>query len=150
MGDRNYTYVDEYRNPVMQPDGTLHDHIDYFATFPPTIQIDTREDVVRYNVGPGARGSQQHFKADEMHRPYALNEFAEVYKVNGALFPLWRSGINCTLTRKEQAMKLREMGVSVAHYEGNQGGDNTDLDEKRMLENLDSWMESQGLRRLED
>jgi hypothetical protein len=47
-------------------------------------------------------------------------------------------------------MRLREDGYSVMHYEMNQGGDNTDFDEKRMLESLDQWMESQGLRRLED
>jgi hypothetical protein len=70
--------------------------------------------------------------------------------VDGALLPLWRSGVGCTLTRKEQAMRLRKDGVNVYHYEGNQGGDNTDLDEKRMLEQMDQWMESQGLRRLED
>ena len=150
LGDRNYTYVDEYLNPIPQLDGSIHDKVYYHSTYTSQIPIETREDVVRYNVGSDARGSLQHFKGDEIHRPYALNEFAEVYKVNGALLPLWRSGINCTLTRKEQAMKLREMGVSVMHYEGNQGGDNTDLDEKRMLEQLDQWMESQGLRRLED
>ena len=47
-------------------------------------------------------------------------------------------------------MRLRKMGVSVMHYEGNQPGDNTDFDEKRFLEQLDQWMESQGLRKLED
>jgi hypothetical protein len=36
------------------------------------------------------------------------------------------------------------------HYEGSQPGDRTDLDEKRLLDQLDNWMESLGLRMLED
>jgi len=150
VADRNYTHVDESGRPIMQPDGTIHDKVHYHSTYNSAMRVDTIEDVVRYTAGPDARGSMQHFKADEVYRPYALNEFAEIFKVNGAVMPLWRSGINCTLTRKEQAMRLREIGVSVMHYEGNQGGDCTDLDEKRMLEQLDQWMESQGLRKLED
>ena len=42
------------------------------------------------------------------------------------------------------------MGVRVLHYEGSQPGDRTDLDENRLLDQLDVWMESQGLRKLED
>jgi benzoyl-CoA reductase subunit B len=150
VGDRNYTFVDEYMNPIPQPDGTLHEKIEYCPVFSPDMRLETREDEMRYIVNAAARGSVQHFKQDELYRPYALNEFAKIYKVNGALLPLHRSGVNCTLTRKEQGMRLREDGYSVMHYEMNQGGDNTDLDEKRMLESLDQWMESQGLRRLDD
>ena len=35
-------------------------------------------------------------------------------------------------------------------YEGAQPGDRVDLDEKRMLEQLDNWMESLGLEKLEE
>jgi benzoyl-CoA reductase subunit B len=150
IGDRDYTFVDEYMTPIPQPDGSIHEKVLYHPTFSPEMRIDTREDEIRYLDGASARGSVQHFKQDEIYRPYALNEFADIYKVNGAIMPLHRSGVNCTLTRKEQAMRLRKAGVSVMHYELNQGGDNTDLDEKRMLEQLDQWMESQGLRKLED
>jgi hypothetical protein len=62
---------------------------------------------------------------------------------------LWRCGVGCAMTRKEQAMHLREMGLSVLEYEGSQPGDRTDLDEKRFLDQLDTWMESLGLRKLE-
>ena len=47
-------------------------------------------------------------------------------------------------------MRLSEMGVRVLHYEGSQPGDRTDLDENRFMDQLDIWMESQGLRKLED
>jgi hypothetical protein len=36
------------------------------------------------------------------------------------------------------------------HYEGSQPGDRIDLDEKRLIDQLDTWMESLGLRKLED
>lgn len=149
IGDRPYTYVDENSAPITQPDGSKPEKVEYEPIFSPEMSIQTREDEIRYCVGPDCR-APHHFKQDEYFRPYALNEFADVYQVDGAFFGLWRSGVGCTFTRKEQAIRLREGGVNVYHYEGNQGGDNTDLDEKRMLEQLDQWMESQGLRRLGD
>jgi hypothetical protein len=51
--------------------------------------------------------------------------------------------------RKEQALRLEEMGINVLHYEGTQPGDRTDLDERQFLDRLDVWMESQGLRKLD-
>jgi hypothetical protein len=47
-------------------------------------------------------------------------------------------------------MYLREAGLSVMHYEGSQPGDRIDLDEKRLHDQLDTWMQSLGFRRLED
>ncbi|OGN94998.1 MAG: hypothetical protein A2Y89_03050 [Chloroflexi bacterium RBG_13_51_18] len=110
--------------------------------------INTREDAIRAMIGTEARGHR--FKDDEVIRPYALNDFAKAYKVDGAILPLWRCGVGCTVTRKEQGLRLNEMGVRVLHYEGSQPGDRTDLDENRLLDQLDVWMESQGLRKLED
>jgi hypothetical protein len=52
------------------------------------------------------------------------------------------------LVPKEQAMYLKEAGVSVIHYEGSQPGDRTDLDEKRLMDLLDTWMNSLGFRKL--
>jgi benzoyl-CoA reductase subunit B len=120
------------------------------AGFAQTIDkpIKTREDAIRAMVGTEARGHR--FKDDEVIRPYALNDFAKAYKVDGAILPLWRCGVGCTVTRKEQGLRLSEMGVRVLHYEGSQPGDRTDLDENRLLDQLDVWMESQGLRKLED
>lgn len=110
--------------------------------------IKTREDAIRAMVGNDARG--HNFKVDEIIRPYAVCEFAKAYKVDGAILPLWRCGVGCTVTRKEQGLRLSEMGVRVLHYEGSQPGDRTDLDENRFVDQLDVWMESQGLRKLED
>ncbi len=130
-----------------KPDGSIGER-DY-PTYPPDMPIETREDEVRFVVGPDAR-APHHFKIDEYTRPYALNEFADIFQVDGALFGLWRSGVGCTFTRKEQAMRLREAGVNVMLYEGSQPGDRNDLDEMRFLDQLDAWMESQGLEKLEN
>jgi len=110
--------------------------------------INTREDAIRAMVGPEARGHR--FKDDEVIRPWALNDFAKAYKVDGAILALWRGGVGCTVTRKEQGLRLSVLGVRVMHYEGSQPGDRTDLDENRLLDQLDIWMESQGLRKIEE
>lgn len=138
----NFTFAQLER----KEDGSIGERT--YPQFDEDIPLKTRDDIIRYMIGKDARGPH-HFKIDEYLRPYALNEFADIYQVDGALLALWRSGVGCTLTRKEQAMRLREMGVNVLHYEGNQPGDNSDLDEKRFLEQLDQWMESQGLRKFE-
>lgn len=129
----------------LKPDGTLG-RVE--TVKPPEDQpIRTREDAVRAAVTE-ARGYR--FKDDEYFRLNAITDFAKAFKVDGAIMPLWRCGVGCTLTRKEQGLRLSEMGVRVLHYEGSQPGDRTDLDEHRFLEQLDTWMESQGLRKLED
>ncbi len=131
----------------IKPDGSWGPR----ETFPlPDDQpIRTREDAIRAIIGLDAR-APHHMKVDEYLRPFALVEFAKAYKVDGAIMPLWRGGVGCTLTRKEQGLRLSEIGVRVLHYEGSQPGDRTDLDESRFLDQLDIWMESQGLRKLED
>jgi benzoyl-CoA reductase subunit B len=133
----------------MKPDGTWGSRMGN-AGFAQTIDkpIKTREDAIRAMVGTEARGHR--FKDDEVIRPWALNDFAKAYKVDGAILALWRCGVGCTVTRKEQGLRLSGMGVRVMHYEGSQPGDRTDLDENRLFDQLDVWMESQGLRKLED
>jgi benzoyl-CoA reductase subunit B len=123
------------------------------VTYPEDTPLLTREDAIRYSDTPNAR-EPVGFKQDEyMNRPPygedVLIKFARYNQANGALLALWRCGVGCTLTRKEQAMRLREAGFSVLHYEGSQPGDRTDLDEKRFLNQLDNWMESQGMQKLE-
>jgi benzoyl-CoA reductase subunit B len=115
---------------------------------PPDRPVRTREDALR-RMFTDARGPQI-FKIDEYIRPSAVLEFAKGFKADGAIMPLWRCGVGCTLTRKEQALQLNGIGISVLHYEGSQPGDRTDLDERRFLDTLDAWMEGQGLRKLED
>jgi len=117
--------------------------------YPKDMPILTREDCTRYMMGPDARAPYT-FKQDEYIRRKQIVSFAKIMQADGAILPLWRHGVGCTLTRKEQAMYLRtEAGINVMHYEGSQPGDRTDLDEKRFIEQLDSWMESQGLRMLD-
>ncbi len=116
-------------------------------SYPEGTPVKTREDGIRVLVGPDPREPQS-FKSDEYIRPDSIVEFARIMQADGALLPLWRCGVGCTLTRKEQAMMLRKAGFSVVYYEGSQPGDRTDMDEKRFLEHLDSWMESLGLEKL--
>lgn len=130
-----------------KPDGSIGERS--YPVYDPDMELTTREDAVRFMTGPDAR-APHHFKIDEYLRPYALNEFADVFHADGAMFGLWRSGVGCAVTRKEQAMRLRQAGYSVMCYEGSQPGDRVDLDEKRLIDQLDTWMESLGLEKLED
>ena len=116
--------------------------------YPPGIPVDTREDAVRLAAGYDAR-LPVGFKMAEYINPGGLVEFARIFQADGALLPIWRHGVGCTLIRKQQAMYLKDAGLSVMHYEGSQPGDRTDLDEKRFLDQLDSWMQSLGLQRME-
>jgi benzoyl-CoA reductase subunit B len=125
-----------------RPDGSVDRR--EMLYYPKDTPLATREDGVRVCLTPDVRYPHHH-KMDEYVRPHAIVEFAEIFQADGALLAGWRSGVGCTLTRKEQAMRLRRAGYSVMFYEGSQPGDRTDLDEMRFLEQLDSWMESQGL-----
>jgi benzoyl-CoA reductase subunit B len=147
-----YSHVSwEGRSMELLPDGSIGDR--ELLLYPEDTPVETREDAVRLSQGPDAR-EPMGFKQDEYLRrpPYreidAVTEFAKIFQADGALLGLWRCGVGCTLTRKEQAMRLRDNGFSVMLYEGSQPGDRTDLDEKRFIEQLDSWMESQGLQKL--
>jgi benzoyl-CoA reductase subunit B len=126
----------------VREDGTLT-HRDLVP--PPDQPIRTREDAVRYCLTE-ARGHR--FKDDEYCRKWEITDFARGFHVDGAIMALWRCGVGCTLTRKEQALRLSEMGVRVLHYEGSQPGDQTDMDEHRFLDQIDAWMKSQGLEKL--
>ena len=130
----------------IQPDGSIGTRDEF--RYPENTPIETREDAVRYTAGTEARGLNS-FKMDEYIRRDAIVEFAKICKADGALLAIWRHGVGCTLTRKEQAMYLKEAGLSVMHYEGSQPGDRTDLDEKRFLDQLDTWMQSMGLDKLD-
>ncbi len=112
------------------------------------LPLNTREDAIRAFVGLTPRGNN--FKVDEIIHPFAVNDMAKAFKCDGAVLALWRGGVGCTYLRKEQGRRLSEIGVRVMHYEGSQPGDRTDLDEYRLLDQLDTWMESQGLEKLGD
>jgi benzoyl-CoA reductase subunit B len=154
-----YRYMEEYGavclgsqyshsvNLEYKPDGSI-DAREYMYA-PPDTPLETREDITRMAAGIDAR-MPDYFKIDEYIRRDGIVEFAKIMQANGALLAIWRHGVGCTLTRKEQAMYLREAGLSVMHYEGSQPGDRIDLDEKRFLDQLDAWMESLGMRKLKD
>ena len=127
-----------------KPDGSIDARDAY--RYPEGTPIETREDAVRFGAGTEARMLHS-FKMDEYIRRDAIVEFAKIFQADGALLAIWRHGVGCTLTRKEQAMYLKEAGLSVIHYEGSQPGDRTDLDEKRFLDQLDTWMQSLGVPR---
>jgi hypothetical protein len=137
-------------NMEFKPDGSIGPRT--VTTYPKDTPITTREDAVRFGAGNAGIDSRSpnNMKCDEYIRRDAIVEFAKIMRADGALLPIWRHGIGCTLTRKEQAMYLREAGLSVMHYEGSQPGDRIDLDEKRLHDQLDTWMQSLGFRRLED
>jgi benzoyl-CoA reductase subunit B len=131
-----------------KPDGSIDHRVP--AAYPTDTPIETREDAIRMLVGPDARQPRA-WKMDEYIRKDSIVEFAKIMQADGALLPLWRGGVGCTLTRKEQGARLRdELGLNVIYYEGSQPGDRTDLDEKRLLDQLDAWMDSLGLQKLED
>ena len=137
----------------IHPDGSV-EHFDVLR-WPENTPMETREDIIRVSVTRDGRTSfggiaSGSCKIDEYIHRDRIVKFAKTYQADGALLAIWRHGLGCTFTRKEQAMYLKEAGLSVMHYEGSQPGDRTDMDEKRFLDQLDNWMQSNGLRRLED
>jgi benzoyl-CoA reductase subunit B len=137
------------REMTKYPDGTFEIRSFTEPEFPRDIELTTREDAVRFMTTPDAR-SPRHWKIEEYIEPDKLNQMMKIYDADGALLGIWRCGVGCTLLRKEQAMRLRKEGYSVMVYEGSQPGDRADLDEKRLLEQLDTWMESLGFELLDD
>jgi benzoyl-CoA reductase subunit B len=125
-------------------DGTLGER--EAVAYPDINEVKTREDIVRVMLGFDVR-VPHNMKTDEYTNPHALVDFAKAFKADGAIMPLWRGGVGCTFTRKEQALRLDGAGVRVLHYEGTQPGDQTDMDERLFLNQMDTWMESQGLRK---
>ncbi len=75
---------------------------------------------------------------------------AKACRCDGALLPLHRAGVCCDYGRREAGAALAEGGFMCCYYESPQPGDCTDLDVQRFLDQIDSWMESQGLGKLED
>jgi len=131
----------------LAPDGTLAQRP--LEKERPNRPIRNREDALRY-IYTTVR-SPAHFKIDEYLLPNATIEFGKAFKVDGAIMPLWRGGVGCTLTRKEQALRMmKEAGFSILHYEGSQPGDRTDLDERGFIDKLDTWMESLGFEKLDN
>jgi benzoyl-CoA reductase subunit B len=77
-------------------------------------------------------------------------DIAKAYKADGAFLSLWRSAVGCAQARRENGLLLEKEGIKVLYYEGSQPGNGIDLDEMRMLDQLDVFMETQGLSKIED
>lgn len=117
--------------------------------------LDTREDVVRAQILiPGIFGGgsgslpQGHGPVHEQYTD-ALLYMIELYHCNGAILPLHRSGIGCVFGERENAVEMDKLGIPLMHYETSHPGNMTDFDENRLLDQLDIFMETQGLRKLE-
>jgi benzoyl-CoA reductase subunit B len=157
---RYYRYMEEYGavciqtfyqgvKLVEQPDGTFKRPK---TPLEEGVELKTREDIVRW----GSRMIESHKSGWSGHGPLPevyyqdLMNSIKAFHCDGAILPLHRAGIGCVYSMKATAMKLMEAGIPVMHYETSHPGDRTDFDENRMLEQLDVFMETQGLRKLRD
>ena len=137
-------YVHGYASGMeFRPDGSIG--FRETMAYPGDTEVATREDAVRYATGPDARIPDTGAAGEVLYRDPIVT-FAKIMQADGALLPVWRHGQGCTMMRKEHGMYLKEAGLSVMHYEGSQPGERTDLDEKRLLDQLDAWMQSLGFR----
>ena len=133
-----------------QPDGTFTRPLTPIDRGEP---LDTREDIVRAYVREecGASGSSGalHGPVHEMYYNM-IRKYFRHYRADGVFLALYRSGLGCSVNMREAAMMFSEAGIPVGHYETSHPGNLTDFDRNRLLDQLDTFMESQGLRKLED
>jgi hypothetical protein len=66
-------------------------------------------------------------KKDEYNHRTGIVEFAKKSGWDGALLAVWRHGLGCTLTRKEQAMYLRNAGLMLCTTRAVSRGDRNSL-----------------------
>ncbi|MBI4295939.1 MAG: 2-hydroxyacyl-CoA dehydratase [Chloroflexi bacterium] len=109
--------------------------------------LNTREEIIRANVYAFLRPGRM---TDIAGRRLSLVDMAKAFHCQGAIRPLHRGGVGCDYGSREIMLAFAEAGINVTYYESPQPGDRTDLDDNRLLDQLDHWMESQGLRKLED
>jgi benzoyl-CoA reductase subunit B len=148
---RFYRYMEEYGavcvsanyaggGLVEQPDGT-------FKRAPTLLErgvpLNTREDVIRAQTHIGTRPQPE----NALNR---LLSWIKGFKCNGVVLQLQRAGIGCTDDERETAIELEKLGIPVMHYETSHAGSRTDFDENRLLDQLDTFMEMQGLGKLGD
>ncbi|MBI4296208.1 MAG: 2-hydroxyacyl-CoA dehydratase [Chloroflexi bacterium] len=113
--------------------------------------MNTREEIIRAMMSDAVgRDGREIAAADQPGKSRELLNMAKFYHCDGALLPLHRAGVGCDYGRRESGLVLAEAGYACCYYESPQPGDCTDLDVQRFLDQLDTWMESHGLRKLED
>ncbi len=159
---RYYRYMEEYGAVCL---GTMYQFVDWQEQPDGTwirpktaielgVPLNTREDLIRYQLGmmgggSGSRGGAGHGPVHEQYIERLLKYFY-AYRCDGVVLPLQRTGIGCVFNMRELAVRLEELGIPFMHYETSHPGNRTDLDENRMLDQLDTFMELQGLKRLEE
>lgn len=112
--------------------------------------LKTREDVVRARMGQASGSTMRGYgPAHENFNKILLN-MIKAFHCDGAILPLHRVGPGCTFSMKENARKLAEEGIPSMHYETSRPGNKTDFDEVRLLDQLDVFMETPRLRKLEN
>jgi benzoyl-CoA reductase subunit B len=155
---RYYRYMEEYGavcvggfyhyvNWEEQPDGTF---IRPLTPVERGVPLDNREEVVRalaLDRGESGSGIGWHGPAHDQYANRFIS-YIKHYRCNGAFLPFQRSGIGCVINMKELEIKLLEMGIPVGYYETSHPGNLTDFNHNRMLNILDTFMETQGLRKL--
>ncbi len=159
---RYYRYMEEYGAICIQTfyqGVTLEEQPDGTFKRPRTplergVELKTREDVVRFGMmgpPPGERKGSAWAGHGPLPQTYyeRLMNSVKAFKCDGAILTLHRAGIGCVYSMKATAVKMMEAGIPVMHYETSQPGDRTDFDENRFLDQLDVFMETQGLRKLE-
>jgi hypothetical protein len=116
--------------------------------YPEDTPILTREDAVRFMEGPDAR-EPSGMKPDEIIRRDGICEFAKYFRRTSSFGDL-AARRGCTLTRGKSKPCACALWASPSCITRASRGRQTDMDEKRFLEQLDFWMESQSLRKLGD
>ena len=77
-------------------------------------------------------------------------KWVKEFHCDGVILQLQRNGIGCVDKEREETIRLVEKGIQVMNWETSHAGSRTDFDENRMLDQLDTLMETQGLRKLVD
>ena len=111
--------------------------------------IKTREDLVRLQV-QGWRGFMKNGLPDPQGNSENLLKWIKAFHCDGVILQLQRAGIGCVDKEREETIRMVEEGTPVMNWETSHAGSRTDFDETRMFDQLDTFMESQGLRKLVD
>jgi len=113
------------------------------------IKIKTREEALRiladWNL---ARPEWQHFYSPH-HKSEMLLRIVKEWKVDGVLLHFNRGCEGLSLGIAENRLALQQAGIPVMPFEGNMG-DWREFDKERTLARIDAFMESLGVKRLDE
>ena len=114
------------------------------------VEFKTREDIAKFYAraylgGPNYRGS---FWSAPIKNQQIIQLFHQ-WQANGVVMHLNRGCKGTGGYMLENRLALIEAGIPVVAYEGN-AGDKREFDETQVIDRLESFMESQGLRKIKD